>query len=90
MKLPSIEKVKDLSFTTPPEEQGQPHRRSYAMLNGLVIAREFHWHESAGRTSGLRYEFTAYLDGDPDADFEPWAGSPALGENLGEIGSIPA
>jgi hypothetical protein len=90
MKLPSIEDVKALTFTIPPEEQGQPHRTSYAMHDGLVIMREFHWDEIAGRTSGLRYEFTAYLDGDPDADFEPWAGSPPLGENLGEIGSIPA
>jgi hypothetical protein len=90
MKLPSIEDVKDLIFTIPRVEQGQPHRRSYAMHAGLVIARELHWDEIAGRTSGLRYEFTAYLDGDPDADFDPWARSPALGKNLGEIGSIPA
>ena len=98
MKLSTLQsllpEIADLTFITPPEEQGQPHKVAYATYSGphggldpIIIRREFNWDEGSNyNLTNLRHEYTAYQDGDPDSSFEPWATSPELGEEIGLLG----
>lgn len=70
-------------FSTPPENQGQIVEVSYgyAPKEQVIIERVY---DKSDRALSYR----AYEDPDPEADFDPWNGTPKLGDDLGSCNVV--
>ena len=67
------DEIQNLTYMTPPEDQGQPHDAGQAIWGELAVLRRWDWDDNGGRLSNTRHEYEVYAwEGeDEDPAFQP-------------------
>jgi len=73
--------ISELTFHVPPECQGQIQVVSYAYAPDAGIVERVVDRSSPFDTPS----YTLYEDPDPESDFDPWNGSPLLGDEISDV-----
>ena len=67
------DEIENLTYLTPPEDQGHPHSAGQAIWRDLAVIRRWDWDDNGGKLSNTRHEFEVYEweGGDEDPAFQP-------------------
>jgi hypothetical protein len=52
--------IENLTYLTPPEDQGQAHCAGQAIWDGFAVIRTWDWDDNCGTLSNTRHEFEVY------------------------------
>jgi hypothetical protein len=52
--------IANLTYLTPPEDQGQPHSAGQAIWGDLAVIRRWDWDDHCGQLTNTRHEYEVY------------------------------
>jgi len=62
------DEIADLTYLTPPEDQGQPHCAGQAIWGDLAVIRRWDWDDNRGQLTNTRHEYEVYEWAGEDED----------------------